>query len=88
MVFDVQPLKQRLDATQAERKCLSCGSSNINFDTSRYALIEVGSDDNLAIESSWELVSTLRCMPRVCEDCSFVHLYSLNVIDRWQENPV
>jgi hypothetical protein len=76
MSFDLRPFARTLRKANANLDCLCCGSSDVNYSDARYALIELGSDDRLAVEPDWGLASTLFCAVRICNACGYVHLHS------------
>jgi hypothetical protein len=81
VTFDLRPLARRLEQKQATLDCLCCGSSDVSYSDTRYALIELDSDDQLAVEQDWGLTSNLFCAARVCNACGFVHLHALLPIE-------
>ena len=81
MPYDLRPFAARLAEAQANLDCLCCGSSDMNYSDARYALIEMDSDDRLAVEFDWGLATSMFCGARVCEACGYVHLHSLLVVD-------
>ena len=82
MAYDPQRLIRHLINTDATPNCLSCGATNVRVADTRYALVELDAEDHLAVEADWGLASSLKCGARICNACSYVHLYALAVIDR------
>jgi hypothetical protein len=81
MAYDVGPFASRLEKANANLACLCCGSTSVMYSDARYMLIELDSDDRLAVQPDWGLGSGAFCGARICHACGYVHLHSLLVID-------
>ena len=82
MALDHRELDNRLTDADAQRHCLSCGSSDVDHAAGRFALIEVGDDDRLDLDAFSGEVVLVVCRARICKSCGFVHLYSQVAVDR------
>ena len=80
-MYDLRPFARRLEQANANLNCLCCGSSTVNYSDARYALVELESDDRLAVQPDWGMASAMFCGARVCETCGYVHLHALLPIE-------
>jgi hypothetical protein len=80
--YDHGPIMERLIAAGATETCLCCGSSEVRYSDTRYALIDLDANDKLAVETDWGLASGLFCIARICNACGFVHLHGPRPIPR------
>jgi hypothetical protein len=78
MTFDYQELDNgRLTEAGANRKCLSCGSSDVKFVDKAFGLVEVADHGQVDFSAHTGAMLMTYCGARVCEACGFVHLYQV-----------
>jgi hypothetical protein len=84
MAFDPHEFRRRLAETNADLRCLWCGSIDLHVSDARYALIELDPNDHLDIE--WGMASAIFCGALICDACGHIHLHSLKALS--EEGPL
>jgi hypothetical protein len=79
--YDPNVFASRLEATNVNLNCVSCGGATVRYSRARTVFFDLDEYDRIASDEDSAVANGTICGIRLCSECGYVHLYSLALLE-------